>query len=55
MPRNSPDIVTVSEIADFVFCPEAWRLRQVGVPSANRPEQDAGIVHHTHKATAERM
>ena len=49
------DTVTASEIADFVFCPESWRLRQVGTPSANRVEQDAGTTHHTAKATAERV
>ena len=47
--------VTASEIADFVFCPEAWRLAQTGHPSANRPRLDSGSIHHTRKATAERV
>lgn len=49
------DTVTASEIGDYVFCAEAWRLRQVGTPSANRAEQEAGTGHHAAKATAERV
>jgi hypothetical protein len=49
------DIVTASEIADFVFCPEAWRLAQFGHESANQSERDAGTAHHARKATAERI
>jgi hypothetical protein len=33
---KNPNIVTASEIADFVYCPEAWRLAQCGHQSANR-------------------
>jgi hypothetical protein len=50
-----PDTVTASEIAEFVFCPEAWRLAQNGHQSANRAVQVAGTDHHTAKATAERV
>jgi hypothetical protein len=49
------DTVTASEIADFVYCPESWRLNALGVPSANQPERDRGTAHHAHKATAERV
>ncbi len=44
------ETVTASEIADFVYCPESWRLAQ----TANRAVQQAGIQHHASKATAER-
>ena len=50
-----PDTVTASEIADFVYCGESWRLAQTGHQSANRDVQQAGTVHHTGKATAERI
>jgi hypothetical protein len=38
---DQPAIVTASEIADFVFCPEAWRLEHLGTPSANEPQREA--------------
>jgi hypothetical protein len=48
-----PETVTASEIADCVYCPEAWRLSATGAPPANRPERDAGTIHHARKAAAE--
>ena len=53
--RMEAETVTTGEIAEFVFCPEAWRLAQLGHRSANRAVQEAGIVHHASKATAERV
>jgi hypothetical protein len=53
--KRSPETATASEIADFVFCPEAWRLAELGCQSANQTERDRGTTHHTHKATAERV
>lgn len=50
-----PDTVTASEIADFVYCPEAWRLARTGHESANRDVQEAGTAHHAAKATAETL
>ncbi len=50
---KNPDTVTASEIGDFVFCPESWRLAQLGHKSANRSIQQAGTCHHTAKASAE--
>ena len=53
---NRPlETVTASENADFVFCPEAWRLNALGVPSANQTERDLGTTYHAHKAIAERV
>ena len=55
MEHRPPETVRRSEIAEFVFCPEAWRLAQVGAPSANQPVRDAGTAHHGKKAAAERV
>ena len=52
---KSPEIVTASEIAEFVYCPEAWRLARLGHESTNQPEREAGTTHHARKATAERV
>jgi CRISPR/Cas system-associated exonuclease Cas4 (RecB family) len=53
MRDDQPETVTASEIAEYVYCPEAWRLSATGAPSANRPERDAGTIHHARKAAAE--
>ena len=55
MTKQPPETVTASEIADFVFCNEAWRLAALGHRSANRAVQQAGTAHHRKKATAERI
>jgi hypothetical protein len=55
MEDQPPETVTASEIAEFVFCPEAWRLAQIGAPSVNQPVREAGTGHHGEKATAERV
>lgn len=47
------ETVTASEIADYAFCPEAWRLAQIGTPSTNQPQRSAGAAHHEEKAAAE--
>ena len=54
MSHDHPDIVTASEIAEFVYCPEAWRLARLGATSANEPAREAGTDHHMAKAAAER-
>jgi hypothetical protein len=50
---KNPDTVTASEIGDFVYCPEAWRLAVLGHKSANHSIQQAGTAHHTAKAITE--
>jgi hypothetical protein len=50
-----PDTVTASEIADFAYCPEAWRFSALGHQSANRAVQVAGTDHYTGLATSERV
>ncbi len=52
---QNPEIVTASEIADYVFCPLAFQRRINGTPSANQPQLDTGIAQHSRKATAERV
>jgi hypothetical protein len=36
MPNRQADTITASEIGEFVFCPEAWRLGALGHQSANQ-------------------
>jgi hypothetical protein len=52
---RNPNTVTASEIAEFVYCQEAWRLAQLGHKSSNQSAQVAGTDHHSAKATAERV
>jgi hypothetical protein len=47
--------VTASEIADWVYCPEAWRLASLGHKATNQSARDHGTAHHVHEATAERI
>ncbi len=54
MRTDRPETVTASEIASWVYCPEAWRLDALGLPAANQQERTAGTRHHAEKATAER-
>ena len=45
--ESGPEIVTASEIAAFVYCPEAWRLEYgLGLPAASRAVLDTGNRHH---------
>jgi hypothetical protein len=51
--KGRGDTVTASEIANWVSCPEAWRLEALGNEASNQPERDAGTTDHQEKATAE--
>jgi hypothetical protein len=55
--RSTPDdLITATEIASFVYCPEHWRLEHgLGLKPANRAVLHAGSRHHTRKAVAERL
>ncbi len=62
MPRDGKrlgsdrDLVTASEIAAFVYCPEQWRLQYgQGLRVANQAELDAGTRHHEQKAVVEQV
>jgi hypothetical protein len=51
-----PDVVTASEIAAFVYCPEQWRLEHgLGLPPENQAALRAGRRHHARKTLAERL
>jgi hypothetical protein len=53
---RSADMVTASEIAEFVYCPEAWRLASgLGLKPGNRAALESGDRHHAAKAMAERV
>ena len=54
--RGGPALVTASEIASFVYCPEQWRLQHgLGLEPGNRAALDAGTRHHAGKAVAEHL
>lgn len=53
--ERPPETVTASEIANWIYCPESWRLDALGLDSANQQERAAGTRHHAHKAVAERI
>ena len=49
-------LVTASEIACWVYCPEQWRLQYgLGLPVENQTLLAAGSTHHAKKAVAERI
>src|SRR6516162_9656644 len=50
--QNTPEPVTASEIAGFVFRAEAWKLAQMGRESANLVVRRPGMARHTPKAAA---
>jgi hypothetical protein len=50
------ELASATEIATFVYCPEAWRLEYgLGLKAENREALDAGNRHHARKAVAERI
>jgi hypothetical protein len=50
------DLVTASEVASWVYCPEQWRLEYgLGLAAENQAALDAGGRHHARKAVAERI
>jgi hypothetical protein len=54
--RIGPELVSASEIAAYVYCPEQWRLEHgLGLEPGNRAALDAGKQHHEHKAVAEQI
>lgn len=53
--RNRSETVTASDIAEYAYCPESFRLQELGHESANQPARDRGTRHHALKAFAERV
>lgn len=52
MKRND-DLVTASEIGQWAWCPESWRLESLGAESANRAALARGGTHHARKSAFE--
>lgn len=47
-------MVTATEVASYVYCPEAWRIGHgLGLPSENQNELAAGVSHHDAMAAVE--
>jgi hypothetical protein len=54
--QRPEDIISASEIASFVYCPEQWRLEYgLGLPAENQTARNAGTRHHARNAAAERL
>ncbi len=54
--HGASDLVSATEIAAFVYCPEQFRLQYgLGLKPANQAGLDAGMRHHERKAVAEQV
>ena len=54
--RRKSELISASELACFVYCPESWRLEYgMGLEPGNRQARTAGTRHHARKAFAERI
>jgi hypothetical protein len=54
--KRDNELITASEIACWVYCPEQWRLQYgLGLKAQNRIALDRGSRHHAAKAVAERI
>jgi hypothetical protein len=54
MKRRHPDIVSASDIASWTFCPESWRLTELGHRPTNQRSLDQGESYHLEVTAAER-
>jgi hypothetical protein len=53
--KRPDDLITATEIACWVYCPEQWRLQYgLGLEPGNQGALNAGDRHHARKAVAER-
>jgi hypothetical protein len=50
MSQRDPDIVTASEIASWVWCPESWRLEALGHEPENQKAMRRGETFHADTA-----
>lgn len=53
MKRHEDDVVSASEIAEWAWCPESWRLKSLGHESTNRAALEKGGRDHEEKASFE--
>jgi hypothetical protein len=51
--RESPEVVSASEIAAYAWCPESWRLNALGHEPSNRAALAEGEIAHERYATVE--
>ena len=54
--KRPDDLITATEIASWVYCPEQFRLQYgLGLEPSNQAELAAGDRHHARKGSAERI
>src|SRR4051794_8982421 len=51
--KRDDQVVSASEIADWAWCPEAWRLRLLGHAPENQAALKQGEAFHERKAAFE--
>jgi hypothetical protein len=51
--KRDADVVSASDIASWVWCPEAWRLQSLGNEPENVAALEAGERRHAETATFE--
>lgn len=51
--RQDDDVVSASEIAQWAWCPEAWRLEALGHEPGNRQAIQKGETFHARTASFE--
>ncbi|HPA98090.1 MAG: hypothetical protein GX463_02880 [Methanothrix sp.] len=44
-PRSGRNIITASEISQYVYCPVSWHLKRSGVPM-DSPGLERGVAEH---------
>lgn len=55
MKRPDDDLVTASEIAQWAWCPESWRLEDLGAKPGNRAAIRRGDSFHSRLGFVERL
>jgi hypothetical protein len=52
MPFSDEDMVTASELREFVYCENSWFLARQGAPVSReaQTQRNAGIVYHEQRA-----
>jgi hypothetical protein len=53
MKRRNDEVVSASEVASWVYCPEAWRLQAHGHPAGNVEALEAGERRHAETVALE--
>lgn len=53
MKQTNPDIVSASDVSSWAYCPESWRLSELGHEPANQLSLTRGESHHDEARWAE--